>query len=322
VNPVERVIRRVDQFQQHREPLAVLFAVVKKYGDDNAGVLVANLTYSAFLAFFPLLLIMVTVLGIVLAGHPGLQHDVRTSVLSQFPVIGTQLTHNITGLHSHTALSLIVGLLGLLWGATGLSQAGLFAMAQVWNVPGPQRPNYWSRLARSFGFLAAIGIGVAVSGFLAGVGTAASPALGFRIAGPILALAVNVLQFFVGYRVLTPKLVATRRLLPGAVIGGGAWTAVQAAAGYLVGHSLRHNTELYGTIAFVLGLLAWLYLGARVALYAAEFNVVLTDRLWPRSIVQPPLTKADEQVLDRQVTENQRRPEQYVSVGFRSRGRA
>ena len=43
-----------------------------------------------------------------------------------------------------------------------------------------------------------------------------------------------------------------------------------------------------GTFATVIGLLTWLYLGARIVVYAAEINVVLTRRLWPRSIMAPP----------------------------------
>jgi hypothetical protein len=35
----------------------------------------------------------------------------------------------------------------------------------------------------------------------------------------------------------------------------------------------------------VLGLLAWLFLQAEVTLYAAEVDVVLTRRLWPKSVM-------------------------------------
>jgi hypothetical protein len=43
---------------------------------------------------------------------------------------------------------------------------------------------------------------------------------------------------------------------------------------------------------------------------------VLTRRLWPRSIVQPPLTEADRASLALQALQNQRRPEQHVEVTF------
>ena len=48
MNPVEKAIRKVDATQQRHTPTAFVFGVVKKYGDDNGGVLVSNLAYSAF----------------------------------------------------------------------------------------------------------------------------------------------------------------------------------------------------------------------------------------------------------------------------------
>jgi uncharacterized BrkB/YihY/UPF0761 family membrane protein len=74
----------------------------------------------------------------------------------------------------------------------------------------------------------------------------------------------------------------------GSIVGGVAWQALLAAGGYLVGHNLKHASEVYGFFAVVLGLLSWLYLGAQLTLYAAEVNVVRTRHLWPRSLLQPP----------------------------------
>lgn len=69
----------------------------------------------------------------------------------------------------------------------------------------------------------------------------------------------------------------------------------------------------------VLGLVAWIYLAVEITLYAAELNAVIFYRLWPRSMVQPPLTEADQKSLALQATQNQRRPEQVVVTRFRSR---
>ena len=69
--------------------------------------------------------------------------------------------------------------------------------------------------------------------------------------------------------------------------GRVAWLALLAAGGYLVGHNLKHASEVYGFFAVVLGLLCWLYLGAQLTLYAAEVNVVRARRLWPRSRCSP-----------------------------------
>ena len=61
MNPIERAIRKVDATQRRFTPTAFVYGVVKKYGDDNGGVLVSNLAYSAFVSMFPLLLVLVTI---------------------------------------------------------------------------------------------------------------------------------------------------------------------------------------------------------------------------------------------------------------------
>ena len=76
---------------------------------------------------------------------------------------------------------------------------------------------------------------------------------------------------------------------------------------------------MYGIFATVLGLVAWLYLAAEITVYCAEINVVLARRLWPRSIIQPPLTEADRASLALQALANQRREEQQVVVTFTDR---
>ncbi len=45
-------------------------------------------------------------------------------------------------------------------------------------------------------------------------------------------------------------------------------------------------------------------------------HVVLARQLWPRSLVQPPLTPADKQALADIVREEERRPEEAVDVSF------
>jgi uncharacterized BrkB/YihY/UPF0761 family membrane protein len=129
---------------------------------------------------------------------------------------------------------------------------------------------------------------------------------------------VNIATYLAAFRVLTPKVVHSRKLLPGAILGGVLWTVLQAVGGYLVGHDLKNDSVAYGTFAAVLGLIAWIYLGCELMIYAAEFNTVLARRLWPRGMVQPPLTDADQRSLALQATQNQRRPEQEVSVSFTS----
>jgi YihY family inner membrane protein len=318
VNPVERVVRGADRVQQRFPPLAFVFGVVKKYGDDNGGVLASNLAYSCFVSLFPLLLVLATVLGLIAADNEGFRKAALDAVAGQFPLIGDQLTGNVGQLRQSSVIGLVIGLAGLLWGSSGLAQSGLYTMEQVWNLPGPARPGFVQRLGRAGAFLGVLAGGVLASTLLASFNTFGQKAAVFAVLAQVGAVAVNVGMYLAAFRVLTPKGVPTRSLVPGTVVGGVGWTLLQILGTYLVHHFLRSDS-VYGVFATVLGLLAWIYLGVQVTIYSAEINVVLARRLWPRSIVQPPLTEADRASLALQVLQGQTREEQLVHVSYDDR---
>ncbi|MFE2726847.1 YihY/virulence factor BrkB family protein [Kitasatospora sp. NPDC059327] len=315
MNLVERLIRAVDRVQQRRTALAVGVGVVKKYGDDRGGLLAALITYYGFVSLIPLLLILSTVLGFVLHGHPGAQRAVVDSALADFPIIGDQLGQNVHTVQG-SGLALAVGILGLLYGALGIAQVLQHSMAEVWNVPGIKRPGYWPRLARSLALFAVLGTGLIVATVAAGLITTALAGTGARIGALVLSALVNTALSLACFRILTPKEIGTRALLPGCAIAGPLFTLLQAFGALLVTHQLRHATQVYGFFSTVIGLLSWLYLVAQVTVYAAETNVVLARRLWPRGLIQPPLTDSDEEVLESLIRQEERRPEQHIDVAF------
>jgi YihY family inner membrane protein len=318
MNPAEKLIRGIDSVQQRHRGSAFVFGVIKKFGDDNGGVLVTNLAYAGFLSVFPLLLILVTVLVNVASGDPALRAEVIGAATREFPYMGQQLATNIHALRRSTVPSLIVGLLLLVWGATRLAQAGVFTMQQVWNLPGPARISYVPRLGRSVAFLGLLAVGLVVSTALGGLVTYGHNSVAVAVGAQVLAALANVLLYFCAFRLLTPKGVRSRQLVPGAIAGGLFWTLVQAIGAYLVHHFLR-SASVYGVFATVLALLAWIYFGVQATVYAAEINVVVARRMWPRAMVQPPLTEADRASIALQALQNQRRPEQKVEVTFTDR---
>jgi uncharacterized BrkB/YihY/UPF0761 family membrane protein len=308
------MVRALDRVQQRHRMPGFVVAVVKKFGDDRCPSLAALLAYYGFVAIFPLLLLLTTVLGFI--GNRHLTDSIVGSALAEFPVVGQQIGQNAAHPLTGSAVALAVGFVGLLYGSLGVAQAGQHAFAQVWNVPGVVRPGLLSRLARSVLFVFVLAIFVAITAFVSGVATVGGRPGAVRFLLLIAEAVVNVGVYIAVFRVLTPKAVHTTRLLPGAVLGGLAYTALLAVGTALIQHQLRHAQPLYGQFAFILGLLAWLSLVAQITLYAVEINVVSSRRLWPRSIVQPPLTPADEKVLRDIARQEERRPEQRVGVGF------
>lgn len=313
VNSVASIVRTIDRWQQRHTPTAFVFAVVKKFGEDRGSSMAALLTYYGFLALFPLLLVFVTALRIVLRNNTTLQHDLLNSALADFPIIGSQLRKNLHGLSSE-GVGLAVGIAFLLWGSMGVAQAGQHTMAEVWNIPVRVRPGFVPRLVRSVVVLLVMGVGVIGGAALTSL--VAGHSLMLEIGVFVAGLLINMGIYAAAFRALTPALVASRDLLVGAAVGGAAWTVLQALGGYVVARQLRHTSELYGFFAIVLGLMAWLMLAAQISVYAAEINVVRAHRLWPRSLQQPPLTRADREVWREMATAEERRDEQHVSVEF------
>jgi YihY family inner membrane protein len=314
VNRIERLLRVIDLLQQRHSVLAFPIGVVKKFGDDEAGKHAALLAYYGFFSVFPLMLVFVTLLGYALANNQALQDRVIDTLVQQFPVLGTQIQDSIKTIQG-SGIGLAVGILGTLWGGLGITQSAQDAMNAVWNVPRKDRPNFWLRLARGLGALLLLVAGIFAATTLAQQGTARSGVLGRLIpfAGSLL---FNLLLVALMFRVLTATRMPWRRLLPGAAVGAVGWSVLQAVGVSIVNRQLERANLVYGVFAVVIVLLSWLYLSAQLLLYAAEINVVLARRLWPRSLLQPPLTEPDRQVLTALAETEERRPEQTIEVRF------
>lgn len=302
---------RFDAWQQRSRPFGFLVGVIRKAGDDRVGSLAALVTYYAFLSLFPLLLVVVTVLGKVLTSNPELRERLVDSALRDIPIVGSQLGDDLTGLEG-SSLVIAVGVAGSLWGALGVSHALQHAISQVWNVPAVDRPNVLRRAWRGSGLLGLLGAAAFVGPVVAGL------AGDFGIPGQIVTtlgvVAVNSFALMLAFKILTPLPLHLSVFVPGAIVAGVGWTILQIGGASIVSAMLGNANDVYGSFAIVLGLLVWLNLGATITLYAAELNVVRTRSLWPRSLFAPPLTDSDRTVLSDLAHQEVRRPEEQLAV--------
>jgi uncharacterized BrkB/YihY/UPF0761 family membrane protein len=313
VNPAGipgRAIAAIDGWQRRTRWAGVPYAVQKKFGDDDANLLVVALAWYGFTAIFPLLLVVVTIFGFIGAKSIGTG---LISTLHQFPVVGSSFNPaSGNSLHGST-IGLIVGLVGLLYGAQGVTQTAQKAMAKVWNVPLNQRTGFLPRLGRSLAGLVIIGITFVLNAFLTGYATGAT--LGWAILVGLLVL--NIGLFLASFVMLTTKAVSPRHLLPGAIVAAIAFTVLITLGTGLITHQLKSASATYGTFGTVIGIVAFLLLLAKLTMYAAELNPVLARKLYPRALVpggEP--TAADQLVLADLVHAQQRRDDQVIGVGF------
>ena len=233
-----RLVEKLDGFQRRRRWAGFPLAVVYKFADDQGSYLAALIAYYGFLSLFPLLLLLVTILGFVLQNDAQLQEQLLDSALAQFPVIGSQLRDNVRSLTGSGA-GLALGILLTLYGCLGVAGAAQNAFNRAWAVPRNRRPNPIKARLRSLLLLPVLGLGIIVTTGLAGLTTSANAygadlGAALRVLAILLAVVANIGLFMIIFRVLTASQVPTRDLRIGAVAAGVGWQAVQ-----VLGHVLR-----------------------------------------------------------------------------------
>jgi YihY family inner membrane protein len=317
------MVSRLDAFQRRHRWLAVPIAVIYKFVDDLGGYLASLITYYGFLSLFPLLLIFSTVLGFLLPGNPELQQQLIGSALSQFPIIGDQLTSSAQPLRG-SGSGLAVGILVALYGGLGVAVAIQNALNQVWGVPVNKRPDPVRARLRSLALLGLLGVGVLLTTALSALATAgAELGAALRAGAIVLSIIVNGGLFVLAFRALTARHVSVRDVLPGAVMAAVAWQILQSVGTAYVGYQLQGSSQVYGLFGIVLGLFAWIYLEAMTIVLAAELNVVLVERLWPRALLAPfvedvDLTRADRRSYESYASTQQYRAAETINVEFES----
>jgi uncharacterized BrkB/YihY/UPF0761 family membrane protein len=234
-------------------------------------------------------------------------------VLAQLPVIGSQLhAHALSGKVS----ALVIGLLTSLWAGLGVTQAAQNALDKVWAVPFKDRPNFVHSRLRGLLLLMCLGVMFVASAVATALVTTVLSGPLVKIGGYAITLSVNFGLYVLAFRFLTSATVPTRYLWLGAAVGALFLTAMQLVGTIYVNNVIKHASNAYGTFATVIGLLVWLHLIAQLTLYAAELNVVVVRRLWPRSLVGPPDEPADQATLRALAKVEERHDSEQVDVHF------
>ena len=280
-------LRRFDAFQQRKPALGMPLGVIKKFGEDEGGSMVSLIAYRAFFSLFPLLLLMVTLLGYVLAGNAELRQEVVNGTLSQFPIIGNQLKG---GELNGSGLALGIGIVGSVLAGIGVILETESTFNRCWGVPKAAERGFVGSRLRAIVLLVVLGGLAVVSTVVSGLAAGGADFLGAggKVAGLLIATLLNLFVFGAVFRLLTTETVETRSLIPGVVVATIGWEVLQVIGGWYISHEVKNASAVYGTFALVIGLLAWIHLGAMFLVLGAETNVVRTRKLWPRPLLGGP----------------------------------
>lgn len=317
----------LDRGQRRFPPIGFPLAVLYKFFEDQGNYLAAVVSYYAFIAIFPLMLLSTSILGFFLQGDPQLQETLLNSALSQFPIIGDQLGR--PGSIQGSTGGVIVGSLAAVYGAMGLGQAIQNALNTAWSVPRNSRPNPFLLRLRSLVFLATAGVAVVAISVVSTLGTntevfgRAIPE-GWRwvvTAGTVLLVGSMLTVLF---RLGSAREHPLKAAIPGAFTMAILWQILQYVGAVYVTNVVNAASGMNQTFATVLGLVAFIYIAAVMGILSIEVNVVLVRHLWPRALLTPftdsvDLTDADRRAYASYALMNRHKGFQTVAVSFDGR---
>jgi membrane protein len=253
-------------------PLGRALEVQQRYGELRSNNVAAAVTFQAFVSLFPLLLVIVGVLGLV-AKHGDV--DVAGKIIGNLGVTGDAadtITKAVNTAKDSGAVAGPIGLVGLLWSGLGLVNALQYALNQAWQVEERGIKD------KAVGMVWLVGAAVLFVGASA-VTTVVNWLPGFAApVGIVVGLAVNFGLWLWTFKVLPNRDLPWRAHIPGAILGAIGMEVLKVLGGIYVPRAVANSSELYGTLGVVFALLAWLLFFGRLIMYSAVLNVVLWER--------------------------------------------
>jgi membrane protein len=257
---------------------------LREFSDDQCTDKAAALTYYAVLAIFPAMLALVSVLGLTGQAPKAVSTvlDVLRPLLSPSTMKFIEPTLK-SAAHSQAAgLTLVIGLLGALWSASGYVGAFSRALNSIYEIE-EGRP-FW-KLRPLMLFITMIAVVLAalvlvmlvVSGPLAssignaiGLGTAAVTAWNYA-KWPVLLVMVMVIVALLYYATPNVKQPKFRWISVGAGFAIIAWVLASVAFAFYVAHFSSYS-KTYGSLAGVIVTLLWLWITNLALLFGAEID--------------------------------------------------
>jgi membrane protein len=263
---------------------------VTHFMDDDCTTMAAALAYYTTFAIAPLLLIIISIVGLVF-GRDVVENEIQTQIQGLIgegaaTQVGTMVEN--AGQHSSTGVpGAVIGIIALAAGATGAFTQLQSSLNRVWHVkPDPRAggvKNFIGSRILSLGMTLGVAflllVSLAVSAALSAFGHFASGFLphGFSASalqaiGFVVSLVIVAVLFAAMFKVLPDAEIAWRDVWTGAGI-----TAVLFTIGkFLIGMYLGHSgiASAYGAAGSFVLIVLWIYYSSLICLFGAEFTAV------------------------------------------------
>jgi membrane protein len=260
--------------------------VFSAYGRIGGGTLADGLAYNALFALLPALLLVVAVVGFFVK-DPGRQTQIVDAIAAQVPPLRDLLVQTLGAITKGATEVSIVGLVTLIWGASRFARALDASFGRVFNRT-PER----SLVKRSLlgvasvivllaAVTAALGLAAVASFVVADLGAPIflPNLVRLGIINPLITVVVTAIGVAAVYRYIPAHHPRWRSIrLPALVVGVVGALFTQAFA--FIAPRLIGIAALYGAIAAVFAVLAWLSILAQILLLGLVW-VRFREEGWP-----------------------------------------
>jgi membrane protein len=270
-------------------PLGLSKLVIKKIGEDELSTRSAALSYYFLLALFPMLLFLVSMVGVIAGPGSPLRDSIVGALGRLAPGSASDLVHTVVSqtFKASSGLKLAAGILGALWAASGGMSAVVTSLNVVYRTK-ETRP-WWKQKLTVIGLTLALAalillalvlvlyggkIGELIAGHV-GLGNA------FSLAWKILQWPVTFGAMFLSYSIIyyfAPDLEDRRWywITPGAAGGVALW--LLASIGFRVYlHFFNNYSATYGSLGAAVILMLWLYITGFAILFGGEVNWIIEN---------------------------------------------
>src|SRR5215469_229246 len=285
-----------------RNIVSIFSASLGEWSKHKAPRLGASLAFYTLLSITPLLLVLVSVVGLVL-GHQTAEQDIVSQVQALIGKQGATAAQAVLEGSHNTAQGIIAtafGLLTLLFGASGVLIELRDALNTIWEVPTPELSglkklsSFIKERLFSFALVLAIGfillVSLAISAWIAAVGAWSASVL------PAHEVILHFLNFVVSFAIATGLFSAIYKFLRDIriewrdVLFGGAVTSLLFSIGKLIlGIYLGKGSyaSTYGAAASIVVLIVWVYYSGQIFFLGAEFTKTFANSYGSRPDQNP-----------------------------------
>jgi membrane protein len=268
--------------------LQVLRRTIERFGEVRAAQAAAALAYYAVFSLFPLLLVLVTVTSFFVADERAWQEVIDFAVAA-IPVSRDLISRNVQTVLKMRGAVGIVGLVGLLWSASGVFTVLAHNVNRAW--PGAEPRSFLKRRLLGFAMIGTLALFLGLS-----LGSSAVLNLLPRLQVPLwggiyiyetalwgvvsrgIPWLFTFLLFWGLYLWVPNAEVERRAALWGAVAAAVAWEIVKNIFVWFLGSGLVRYELVYGSLGAVVALMLWIYLGNWIILFGAHLSAAIAER--------------------------------------------